>query len=35
MNDAVEETLGVDAVHRFTVEHQSVRGRFVLIRLKY
>ncbi|MFO0510095.1 MAG: Hsp33 family molecular chaperone HslO [Gammaproteobacteria bacterium] len=29
MNDAVEETLGVDAVHRFTVEHQSVRGRFV------
>ena len=29
MNDAVGETLGVDAVHRFTVEHQAVRGRFV------
>jgi molecular chaperone Hsp33 len=29
MSDAVGDPVGVDAVHRFTVEHQAVRGRFV------
>ena len=29
MSDAAGDPVGLDAVHRFTVEHQSVRGRFV------
>lgn len=29
MSDAAGDPAGLDAVHRFTVEHQAVRGRFV------